>query len=88
MMDSGPSASLMQPKMMQAWELGYMHTPSSIMPCSHTVLYIHCILLYVHTLPHLPHVFHSASGESLYKLLGLEKGASEEEIKRAYRKVC
>jgi len=73
----------MQPKMLQAWELGYMHTPSSIMPCSHTILYI-----YVLSLPHLPHVFHSASGESLYKLLGLEKGASEEEIKRAYRKVC
>jgi len=30
----------------------------------------------------------SASGESLYKLLGLEKGASEEEIKRAYRKLA
>ena len=86
MKDSGPSASLMQPKMMQAWELGYMHTPSSIMPCSHTVLYIHCT--YMYTPSPISHVFHSASGESLYKLLGLEKGASEEEIKRAYRKVC
>ncbi|KPP74610.1 hypothetical protein Z043_106223 [Scleropages formosus] len=30
----------------------------------------------------------STSGESLYKTLGLEKGASAEDIKRAYRKLA
>ena len=30
---------------------------------------------------------HSASGESLYVLLGLPKGASDEDIKKAYRRV-
>lgn len=29
----------------------------------------------------------SASGESLYMTLGLKKGASEDEIKKAYKKV-
>lgn len=30
----------------------------------------------------------STAGESLYKVLGLEKGASQEEIKKAYRKLA
>jgi len=29
----------------------------------------------------------SASGQSLYKILGLEKNCTPEDIKRAYRKV-
>lgn len=30
----------------------------------------------------------SRAGESLYKTLGLEKGASSDDIKKAYRYVC
>uniref|UniRef100_A0A1I8IDE8 J domain-containing protein n=1 Tax=Macrostomum lignano TaxID=282301 RepID=A0A1I8IDE8_9PLAT len=29
----------------------------------------------------------STSGESLYQILGLEKGASSEQVKKAYRKI-
>ncbi|XP_029972902.1 dnaJ homolog subfamily C member 5-like isoform X2 [Salarias fasciatus] len=38
--------------------------------------------------PNRPQRAMSTTGESLYKLLNLEKGASPEEIKRAYRKLA
>ena len=36
---------------------------------------------------HVSLALHSTSGESLYEALGLQKGATEDEIKRAYKKV-
>ncbi|XP_028294550.1 dnaJ homolog subfamily C member 5B-like isoform X2 [Gouania willdenowi] len=38
--------------------------------------------------PNTPQRKMSTAGESLYKVLGLEKGASPDEIKRAYRKLA
>ncbi|KAM7403508.1 hypothetical protein PAMA_004121 [Pampus argenteus] len=38
--------------------------------------------------PNRPQRKMSTAGDSLYKVLGLEKGASQEEIKRAYRKLA
>ncbi|XP_072546457.1 dnaJ (Hsp40) homolog, subfamily C, member 5 gamma b isoform X2 [Salminus brasiliensis] len=38
--------------------------------------------------PHRPQRTLSTSGESLYSTLGLEKGASSEEIKKSYRKLA
>ncbi|XP_069461591.1 dnaJ homolog subfamily C member 5G isoform X2 [Ambystoma mexicanum] len=38
--------------------------------------------------PHKPQRKMSRTGESLYKVLGLEKGASADEIKKSYRKLA
>ncbi|XP_026161489.1 dnaJ (Hsp40) homolog, subfamily C, member 5 gamma b isoform X3 [Mastacembelus armatus] len=38
--------------------------------------------------PHRPQRKMSTAGDSLYKVLGLEKGASAEDIKKAYRKLA
>lgn len=38
--------------------------------------------------PNRPQRKMSTAGDSLYKVLGLEKGASQEEIKKAYRKLA